>query len=133
MLNTVTRHAVAITVRLNAGNYFNLSQEANKIGIHIMYQSITFSSFCDAFHHMGRADQFTYKGKRALFDYIEQFEEDAGQPIELDVIALCCEYSEDDLTSVLESYSLESLDDLHDNTSVISYDESTGLVLFAQF
>jgi hypothetical protein len=82
---------------------------------------------------MGRKDQFTYEGKRALFDYIEQYEEETGQPVELDVIALCCEYSEDDLTSVLESYNLESLDELHDNTQVISYDESTGLVLFAQY
>ncbi len=98
-----------------------------------MYQSINFSSFYDAFHHAGRAEQFTYKGKRALFDYLEQYEEDAGQPIELDVIALCCEYSEDDLTEVLESYNLESLAELYDNTQVISYDESTGLVLFAQF
>lgn len=98
-----------------------------------MYQSINFSSFCDAFYHMGRKDQFTYAGKRALFDYLEQYEEDTGETVELDVIALCCEYSEDDLASVLESYSLESLDKLHDNTQVISYDESTGLVLFAQF
>lgn len=96
-----------------------------------MYQSINFSSFCDAFR--GRDDQFTYEGKRALFDYLEAYEEDTGTPIELDVIALCCEYCESSLDCVLESYCLESLDELHDNTQVISYDESTGLVLFAQF
>jgi hypothetical protein len=61
-----------------------------------MHQTITFSCFCDAFRSMDRQDQFTYDGKRALFDYLEELEEDIGQPIELDVIALCCEYSEYD-------------------------------------
>jgi len=31
-----------------------------------------------------------------LFDYLEQSEEDLDMPLELDVIALCCEYIETD-------------------------------------
>jgi hypothetical protein len=98
-----------------------------------MYQEINFSMFCDAFHNMDRKENFTYAGKRALFDYLEQLEEETGDKIELDVIALCCEYSEDPLDEVLENYSLESLDELHDRTCVVNYDKATGHVLYQQF
>ena len=59
-----------------------------------MYQNVNWHNFQDAFQNMGRGDNFSYEGLRALFDYIEQLEEDMGEEIELDVIALCCEYSE---------------------------------------
>jgi len=55
-----------------------------------MEQTLTFSQFDAAFHNMGRGDQFTYAGKRALFDYLEEI----GPDMELDVIALCCEFAE---------------------------------------
>ena len=50
--------------------------------------------FCDSFVRMDRKDNFSYEGKRALFDYFEQLEEDTGEQIELDVIAICSEYTE---------------------------------------
>lgn len=89
--------------------------------------------FCDAFHKSDRNENFTYEGKRALFDYLEQLEEDTGEKIELDIIALCCEYSEDPLDEVLKNYDLESLDELNDRTYVVNYDEKTGNVLYQQF
>ena len=52
-----------------------------------------FSQFCDSFSETYK-DNFSYEGKRALFDYLEQISEDMGEDIELDPIALCCEYSE---------------------------------------
>lgn len=58
-----------------------------------MKQTIGFSQFCDAFSDTYR-NNFTYNGKRALFDYLKQYEEDTGEEIELDTVALCCEYSE---------------------------------------
>jgi hypothetical protein len=59
-----------------------------------MKQNISFGQFCDAFRDMDRNDNFTYAGKRALFDYLENLEADTGSEVELDVIALCCDYSE---------------------------------------
>lgn len=59
-----------------------------------MYTTISFDDFANAFERMGRADQFSHAGLRALFDYLEQSEEDLDMPLELDVIALCCEYIE---------------------------------------
>ena len=61
-----------------------------------MKQSISFYDFERAFVDMGRADSFTYEGKRALFDWLEELEEGTGEEMELDVIALDCEFCEYD-------------------------------------
>lgn len=72
-----------------------------------MKTSVNFSAFCDAFRDMGRNDNFSYAGKRALFDYLEQYEEDCGCEVELDVITLCCEYDENDLDSIINDYGID--------------------------
>jgi len=41
---------------------------------------------------------WTYAGARALAEYMEQYEEDTGEDMELDIVAIRCDYSEyDDL------------------------------------
>ena len=70
-----------------------------------MKETITFERFCDGFRN-GRESHFSYEGKRALFDYLESYEEDTGEEIEFDPIALCCEYTEyDSAYSAMEDYS----------------------------
>ena len=56
-----------------------------------MYQTITPSAFRDAFRAAGRADQFSYHALGMLFDYFDDVDPDH----ELDVIAICCAFSED--------------------------------------
>ena len=72
-----------------------------------MKTSINFSQFCDAFRDMNRNENFSYDGKRALFEYFEQYEDDCGVEVELDVIALCCEYSEDDMDTIIADYAID--------------------------
>ena len=57
-------------------------------------ETVTASSFIDAFRRMDRMDGWTYDGLRALYDYLDGLSDDTGEPIALDVIALCCDYSE---------------------------------------
>jgi hypothetical protein len=57
-----------------------------------MVQTINTHSFRDAFSKMGRKDQFSYEGLGALFELLEELNE--GRTYELDVIGLCCEFSE---------------------------------------
>jgi hypothetical protein len=65
---------------------------------------------------MGRADQFSYDGLQALFEYLEQYEEDTGEAITLDVIALCCEYSEySDALEAATEYGFEADADQDDD------------------
>ena len=72
-----------------------------------MKTTVNFSQFCDAFNSMGRENQFSYEGKKALFDYLEQYEDDTGEEIELDIIALCCDYSEETPEEIAQSYDIE--------------------------
>lgn len=59
-----------------------------------MHKQINFYDFERAFVDMGRENQFTYEGKKALFDHLEEYEESTDNRIELDVIALCCDFQE---------------------------------------
>ena len=59
-----------------------------------MKKTINFSDFCDAFFNTGRKDQFSYNGKKALFEYIESLEQETGDEMELDIVALCCDFTE---------------------------------------
>lgn len=60
-----------------------------------MKQTISFSQFHDAFKLWETyKDNFTYNGLHALFDYLEEYEQSTGEEVELDVVALCCDYAE---------------------------------------
>ena len=104
-----------------------------------MYQLINKHSFRDAFHNMGRGEQFSYEGLTILFDSLEQYESDADQKMELDVIALCCDFSEMALDEIKASYDIEEGEDaeefLSDNTWVLGSHEKNGIkyFIFQQF
>ena len=59
----------------------------------MLIQEVSFTRFCDSFSDTYK-NNFTYEGKRALFDYLEQLSQDTGENIELDTVAICCEYTE---------------------------------------
>jgi len=84
-------------------------------------RNVGFCEFCDAFHDADRNENFSYQGKRILFDYLEQYSEDAGEPVDLDIIALCVEYNEDDIDTIIEEYSIDISDaiDEEDKTEIV--------------
>jgi hypothetical protein len=102
----------------------------NLIGVN-MKTTVNFSEFRDLFQQI-RPDNFSYEGLKHLFSWLEQYEEDTGEELELDVIAICCEYSEQHWKDIASDYSIE-FDDIEteekqkqhimnylcDNTSVI--------------
>ena len=59
-----------------------------------MHITVDFSMFADAFRRMGREDQFSREALEALFNYLEDYEQDTGEDIELDVIGLCSDFTE---------------------------------------
>jgi hypothetical protein len=59
----------------------------------------------------GRGEQFSYDGLRVLFEALEEYEDDTGSEVELDVIALCCEYSEDTPEEIAQNYGIDLEDD----------------------
>ena len=100
---------------------------------------------------MDRGDQFGYKGWNALGEYLENLSEAIGEDIEVDIIAICCDYSmcedveefysefgdamclsesewesfdDDDKLSAVESY-------LQDKTSVVCIEDN--LIIWQAF
>ena len=106
-----------------------------------MYQTINEYDFRNAFRDMGRGEQFSYEGLTILFDALEQYEVDNGEPFELDVIALCCDFSELSENEVRDTYGdmIDKVDEveefLHDNTWVLGSHEVDGVnhFIFQQF
>jgi hypothetical protein len=88
-----------------------------------MKQSVNFSDFVDAFHAYKRYDQFGYDALKVIFDYLEEYEESCGTEIELDVIAICCDYSVEHYTDIAKNYSIDlyGLDDDEAKSAVIEY------------
>jgi len=99
---------------------------------------ITSHSFIESFRLCGRQDQFTRPALEALFQYLEQVEEDTDTEITLDPIAICCEWAE--YSSIMEAANdngfrgvagdseAHALDYLHEHTQVIKFDG--GIVVF---
>ena len=79
-----------------------------------MIKTLSIYDFRDAFKAAGRGEQFSYDGLEVIFDYIESYEQDAGEQIELDVIALCCEWAEDTVENIIRNYSIDC-DDVDDD------------------
>lgn len=95
-------------------------------------KTVNFNDMFESFNKMGRGEQFTYDALKALFEYYDALSDDIGENIELDVIAICCEWSEYELSEYnrehgteFESWddAQEALDDL-DIRYIIVNDES---------
>ena len=106
-----------------------------------MKTTVTQHDFTEAMRKQ-RPGNFSYAGQIALFDYFEPVEEDTGEQIELDVIDVCCEYSEvalEDLPNVylhLVNYDAEAdaitieewIDLLQAHTQVIQVSDDTLII-----
>ncbi|NDH04188.1 MAG: hypothetical protein EBY40_13880 [Marivivens sp.] len=88
--------------------------------------------FVKAFDDYGRGNNFSRLGRSALYDYLTDLEEDCGIEFELDVIALCCEFTEyESLEDFRNSYGTEyeTLEDVMDMTQVIAhYDNDESFI-----
>lgn len=95
----------------------------------------TSNQFINEFVQHGRGTQFSTEGLTAMFDFFDEFSEDSGQDFKLDVIGLCCEFSEFTLEELQENYAIfegltpeKTLELLYDNTLVIRVNEDTVII-----
>jgi len=75
-----------------------------------MKQTVAFNDFVMAFHSHNRYDQFGFDGLRVLFDHLDEYENDTGEQIELDVIAFCCEYAHSTWDEIVDAYNIDVTD-----------------------
>lgn len=116
-----------------------------------LIQTLQASDLYNLACNMGRGNQFGYDGWLAIGDYLEERSEDSGTDVEIDVIAICCDYS---VSSDVESWwgeygqysdidaeeweemddeeKLEAIQDyLNENTSVVCCNEDC--IIWAAF
>lgn len=96
-----------------------------------MIETVTLNDFIDRFRAFDRYDNFGYEGLKALFEYLEEYEDSTGEQIELDVIALCCDYTfyesfEDFQKEYGDDY--QSIEDLENHTQVIMVDDESFII-----
>ena len=96
-----------------------------------MIQTIDLHTFAQAFRAHNREDQFSHEALRIIWNYIEDYEDQTGEQIELDVIAICCEYCEDTIKGIADSYSIdiEGLDEDEATETVREYLEENTCLL----
>lgn len=82
-------------------------------------QTVNLYHFREAFRLAGRKDQFSYEALEAIFDYMEEYSEDTGEDVELDVISICCEWAEAHWSDIASDYDID-LSDCDDDEERIS-------------
>ena len=95
-----------------------------------MKQAVTLSDFLNAFRNI-RPDNFSDMGLKALFNYLEAYEDSIGDELELDVIAFCCDFTEyESLKEFQSNYSDEykTIEDIENSTGVIQI-EGGGFII----
>ena len=95
-----------------------------------MKQSVSIYDFERAFKRYER-ENFSYDGLKALFEYLEEYEEGTGEEVELDVIALCCEYAEYDSLKEYNDYygtKYDEIDLIQDDTMLIKIDDERFII-----
>lgn len=106
--------------------------------------TVTENTFCNEFDRM-RPDNFSNAALKALFAYFEEMESDQGEQFELDVIAICCDFTEyESALEAAQNYGFrpdqefddeeaderetKALEYLQENTTVLEL-ETGGVVL----
>ena len=96
-----------------------------------MKNTVDFHDFKHSFERI-RPDNFSREGLEALWDYLEQYEDDTGEEIELDVIAICCDFSEDTWENIASDYRINLTgceDDDEKEEAVREYLENEGALV----
>ena len=97
-----------------------------------MKTTINEYQFEQAFVKAGRGEQFSREALKALFEYLEEYEDDGGEEIEPDVIALCCEFTEyEDIEDFQSTYGTEyeTIEDIEYQTIVIPIASTNGFIV----
>lgn len=80
--------------------------------------TIGFSQFIDNWPE-SRKNQFSFEALRAIFDHIEEIEQDTDEEIEYDPIAICVDWTEyDSALEAAQEYGYEDGVDLEPHGSV---------------
>ena len=70
-------------------------------------QTLTKSAFVDAFKQSSRKDQLSHEALEAIFDYLEEYSDSTGEPVEFDIVGICCDLCEQTWQAIASDYGIE--------------------------
>ena len=100
--------------------------------------TITLSMFRDYFLRSEQyKNNFSYEGLEALYNYLEEYSEDLGEDIEMDVVAFSCEFAEyNNIEEFQEDYGsedygreYETIEDIEEQTTVIKLKNKISFII----
>jgi hypothetical protein len=102
-----------------------------------MYIHVTNHMFAEAFVSAGRGSQFSREALDLIFDFIEEYEEE-GRQTHLDVIAVCCDFTEATPQAIAEEHILDvitagSVRDMLEKKTVVLGETSHGTIVYQNF
>tara|TARA_R100001132_G_C3188809_1_gene41738 strand:+ start:184 stop:486 length:303 start_codon:yes stop_codon:yes gene_type:complete len=97
-----------------------------------MIETVTRTRFINWFRQSDTyKDNFSFFAQASLYDYFEELEEDTGEKIEFDPVAICCEYSEyENIEEYNKDYEpVESIDKIRELTTVIEIPNKESFII----
>jgi hypothetical protein len=70
-------------------------------------QTLDKYSFVEAFKQSSRKDQFSYEALETIFDYLEDYSDSIGEPVEFDIVGICCDWAEMTWKEIAVSYDVD--------------------------
>ena len=101
-----------------------------------MKKTLTKQDFINEFENSYRKENFSYQGLERLFDYFDQLEKESGCEIEMDIIAICCNYVEfDNINELKKKYEIPSylsfdqiFEYIYEMTQIVCFKEDCILI-----
>ena len=98
-----------------------------------MYTRVTKANFRDTFLTSAYSENFSYGGLTALYDYFSELEDELGEPIEFDLVAIAGEYSELTIEELRDNYSINKdidvIEYLQERTQVIEIENGDRVII----
>lgn len=108
----------------------------------MIIETITETKFMDAFFRAGRGKQFSYDALECLFEYYDSLNDDINEGYELDVIGICCEWTESNPEEFLKDNGIEleegeepyqkAIKEL-DSSSITYFELKSGSILYMNY
>lgn len=106
----------------------------------MLYIQVDESMFIQHFIDYGRQDNFSRAALFELYKWYDDLSNDTGEKMELDVIAICCDWSELTIDQIKQEYSNvidtdqdndDLISELEEHTTVITVDSNDTYLIMA--
>lgn len=96
----------------------------------MVIERVSVDRFKAAFHEKGCANQFTDKGLKIIFDHMMYLSDVIGENLMLDVIDICCNYTEKSMSDFAEEHGMAE-EEIDENFPICgSYENEQGLTVY---